>query len=297
VKIAIFGATGHVGRALAHSLAPRGHELILLGRDFDRTTRVAASLPPATYARARPLADAIDEDTDLAVNCIGAGDPLHIRELGDRIIRVTEEADELVLPFVRRRPSRRYVFLSSGAVHNVLPAPAGAGAPAFAKGESSYRRAKREAEERHRADSQAAIADLRLFGFASRFVDPSGRYFLSEILAALHTGGELGTTSEDMVRDYASPDDLADLILAWAANPRNAALDVYTIAPVAKSVLLAACAAKFGLQVRIAPAIESPAKRKDAYYSLDRSAAAFGYLPRRTAAENAVAALQGALER
>jgi nucleoside-diphosphate-sugar epimerase len=282
---------------LGEHFSHQGDDLLLLARSPERAAEFAASLAgPGRAVAMHPDALSRNEPFDILVNCVGLGDPKLVVSMGEKILEVTGDSDDLALSLVRERNGAVYVFLSSGIVHNDLPARVGSRAPAPKAGESAYRRAKRNAEARHRM-LDLPIVDLRLFGFVSRFLDPDGSFFLSQLFAAVRDQEPLETTPGNMIRDYAHPSDLGSIIRACASAPASRAIDVYTRAPVDKHTLLALCASEFGLRQTVLPSIEFPGEEKPGYYSLDRSAADLGYEPEFSAEEAVVATFRALLDR
>ena len=288
-RIALLGSTGQIGRSLADYFSRRGDDLLLLARSPERASDLAAGL--AGVGRkdvSHPERVANSEPFDLLVNALGIGDPRRIADQGEGIVKMTRESDELSLSLLRGAPGAMYVFLSSGIVHNHLPAQSDSSPPSPKPEETYYRVAKREAEARHRAMPELPIVDLRLFGFVSRYLDTAGSFFLSETFSAIRDRKEIATTCDNMIRDYVYADDLGRLIEACASAPANHAIDAFTRAPVDKLTLLDRCAHEFGLCHRTVASITSPAEDKPHYYSLDRTASSFGYQPEFNAEEAVV---------
>ncbi|MNT41260.1 hypothetical protein D3C72_1776150 [compost metagenome] len=124
---------------------------------------------------------------------------------------------------------------------------------------------------------------MRVFSYFSHRQAPQARFFLSDILRALHNGSVLEVAADDMVRDYLTPSDFLQLIdRILQAPPYNAAIDCYSQAPVGKFELLAALGETFGLQHSVAgdQARVNATRPKAHYYSLNRKAEQlFGYVP------------------
>lgn len=289
-RIALLGATAHIAKGLAVSLAKRGHELFL----YARRPAIAAEFiaTQGIQAPAHALEAFGTERYDIVINAIGAGDPGRIAGLGADLFRVTERWDNAVLDHLTAFPDTLYLFLSSGAVYG--------GGFSEAVGEDSrfvvpvnalnkqnfYGLAKLHAEAKHRALCQFNIVDIRVFAYFSRFIDRSGRSFAAELACAAINGTEFETDATDMIRDYAGPEDIATLAECALTNrPFNGPVDLYSRAPVGKFALIDRMASDFGVKARILPSIASVSATgtKACYRSMWRRASDLGWQPRATA--------------
>ncbi len=299
--IAILGASGHIGTALAHEYAQRtGARLDLYTRRPEFIEARTASWSPRAEIRCRPLAALELSDVDLVVNALGAGDPEKIKALGNSIVSLTLEWEAAITQALAASPRALYVFLSSGAVYGRL-VDEGAGRDgrvSFAvnewRSDEVYGLAKFVAEAAHRARPDRRILDVRIFEFVSPFIDVGGRYFLSELFASLVDGTVFRTGAADMVRDYVDGTDLAALIDCFLLrSDANLAVDIFTLRPAAKFEILERLA-PLGLRFEIDPAIPPPAQRTT-YASRHHIAAEFGYKPRTAAADNVQAVAEQVL--
>lgn len=283
LRVAVIGATGHIGRALAVELAPQTR-LTLYARRPEAASVLAARLRPSPEVR--DLSELTHHEHDALVNCIGEGDPSSVPDpaVFDSVTRL---ADDLTLGYLQRFRESRLINISSGAAYCsgfAEPVTGGELRDECTSGDA-YARAKRLSEVRHR-ESDSAVIDLRVFGFFSRWIDPRSTYFMADVLRSLRSGDTLLTGTADFIRDYIAPADLAALVLACAtAGRRNTAYDVYSLAPVRKSEVLAAFVARFGLTYSSDGVTAETSGGKYAYYSLDRRAAELGYRPTRTSLE------------
>jgi nucleoside-diphosphate-sugar epimerase len=273
--ISIIGGSGQIGRALCEQFANRPDwRVTALARDPDQ---LAATLSPNVTTKF--VDDLSGNQDDILVNCIGAGDPTRIRELGKSIIPLTEQYDRAILDVITNRRAALYVFLSSGIVHSRQ----------IEGGEDWYTASKKQAEERHRKHPDLHIVDLRLFGFVSPYIDLAGRFFLSELFAATREGREFLVGSDEMYRDFVHPEDLSNLIELCGRNlPLNCGIDVYSREPVSRDAVLRRFAKEFGLRYRAVNNEElgNPASAKTPhYYSIDQWAAEIGYVPKYSAEE------------
>ena len=140
--VAVTGASGFLGGAVAAALLAAGHEVRALQRrptGVDGVTDVLGSITdPVVVARAVQGADGV---VHLAAKVSLAGDPAEFRA-------VNVEGTRMLLDEARRAGASRFVQVSSPSVAHAGVALAGVGAepasPAHARGE--YARTKAEAE-------------------------------------------------------------------------------------------------------------------------------------------------------
>jgi len=293
-SIGILGATGHVGKVLAAGLSA-DHDVTL----YARRPEVASAFVEARGIRAavEPL-DSLGEARHQAlVNCIGIGDPASVSANPALVYEVTCRADGLLLGYTDANPECRLVSFSSGAAYCsefVVPAhdrtavslEAGALRP-----DQHYGLAKLASEGRHRALSDVAIIDVRLFSLFSRHIYLSAGFLVNEVLRCILDGTTLVTGPVDHIRDYVAPADLCSLVKACIeCEPVNEAVDVYSAAPVGKFELLEAFRERFDLAYTIddSRSAAGATGSKPAYYSLSRQAATLGYAPTKTSLETLV---------
>lgn len=290
MRVAVLGATGHVGRALTAGLAAGGHEVAAHARSLERLDSFLTTLPADHGVRAVEIDRFGDEPVDLVVNATGIGDPSGFGPQARALIDVTEHFDGVVLGYLERHPACRAISMSSGAAYlSDFEAPAGpATVPAGRAGERpdyAYGVVKAASEARHREAGDHAIVDLRLFGFFTRFVDPEAGFLLAQALRCIRSGEVLLTDAVDVTRDFAHADDLTALVAAvTGAPPDNRVYDVYSAGPARKFELLDMLSAHFGLRYAVSEAadVTSATGRKPCYFSTDRAAAGIGYAPRFT---------------
>jgi hypothetical protein len=135
------------------------------------------------------------------------------------------------------------------------------------------------------------IVDIRVFNYFSHTQEIFTRFFITDILRAIQSGEVLITSADNIVRDYIGPADFYQLVSGiLAAAPSNEVVDCYTKAPVDKMTLLAGMQEHFGLQyeVRDAPAGINATGAKKNYFSKNRKAEKFGYLPPNNSLDNVI---------
>lgn len=289
MKIAILGATSQIARDLIVSFsADESQELHLFARRPDEVTQWLASVGLSC----RYLVDYFNKfennEFDAVINFVGVGNPAQAVAMGNSIFDVTLRFDEMVLDYLKTHPSCRYLFLSSGAAYGSSfnePATCDTVASVAINNlapQEWYGVAKLHAECRHRAHPEWAIIDIRVFNYFSHTQDIEARFLITDVLRAIRDKTLLTTSAEYIVRDFLHPLDFYGLIDALlAAPPANTAVDCYSRAPVDKPALLSAMQQAFGLRYEIvtAPIGVNATGSKAHYYSLNRRAAGFGYIP------------------
>jgi nucleoside-diphosphate-sugar epimerase len=296
MRIAILGATSQISKDLVSSFLARDtDELILFARRPEAVKEWLASRGASNRCVVADFAEFNhDERFDALINFVGVGNPAQAVAMGASIFDVTLKFDELALEYVRRHRDCRYLFLSSGAAYGArFDEPVDENAPSIIainslKPQDWYAVAKLHAECRHRSLPDLPIVDIRVFSYFSRTQDISARFFISDIVRAIHAGDTLVTSPENIVRDYLGPDDFHRLItLVLAAPATNDVVDCYTKAPVDKMTLLSAMQQRFGLsyEVTTAPVGINATGAKMNYFSKNRKAEMFGYVPSVTSLE------------
>lgn len=296
MKIAIFGASSQIAKDLIRSFAASGRKDLLLYIRNHEATR--------SWVKREGLEDLCsihDYETygefshEVVINFVGVGNPLRAAEMGETIFEITSHFDDLILKELSRNPSRRYLFLSSGAVYgNAFEEPITDKSHALLpinniQSKDNYAIAKLNAELKHRSRPDLSITDLRVFNMFSRTQDIEARFLITDIVRALMDNSTLMTSSDYMVRDFMHPDDFFRLVeCIIAAEPVNCAVDCYSLAPIDKPSLLKTMTERFGLQYEIvdsATAASNATGAKTYYYSLNRKASQFGYKPNWTSLE------------
>jgi nucleoside-diphosphate-sugar epimerase len=149
-----------------------------------------------------------------------------------------------------------------------------------------YTEAKLRAEARHRKLKHHSVLDVRVFGYAAETLDISGNFFLAELARSIVMRTPFSTSPNEMVRDYAGPDELLALIRTWADHGApNCAVDLYTREPTGKNALLEIAADRYGLKVVRAAGTGSASGSKPFYASMSTAANSLGYFPVRTSTE------------
>ena len=292
MRIAILGATSQIAKDLTISFSTKEDKQLHL---FARRPNDVKQWLKDVGLLGRCLVDDYavfgTQEFDAILNFVGIGNPAQSATLGASIFDITLQYDELGLSYVRQHPECRYIFLSSGAAYgSSFDSPVDGKTNAAVainnlQPQDWYSVAKLYAECRHRSLAHLPIVDLRVFNYFSHTQNMGARFLITDIVRAIRDGTVLKTSADYIVRDFISPDDFHQLVNAILNSPAtNNVVDCYSKAPIDKPTLLAAMQAQFGLQYEL---IEGPAGvnatgSKPHYYSLNTSAANFGYRPRFT---------------
>jgi len=280
-RIAILGANGQIGTGLIQELSGEFNVYAVV--------RNGSTYQDSRVAEVLSYDQLLDHEFFLIINAAGPGDPQLQRTLGHEMFRITEGIDNVVLQYLDRHPSTKYLFVSTGAVHRFLPA----GGANFSipvpevPGSDCYAVSKLLAETKHRSLSSLTIWDVRVFGYFSRHIAADRTFFLSDLRTSLARGVPFRTHGTDFVRDYISFDDLAALVRALLrANAANMAVDVFSAMPLTKAELLETCRSRYGLKIEFESGSTEIVKvTKPRVISDDTAGAAIGYVPLRTSME------------
>ncbi|MDA9281293.1 NAD-dependent epimerase/dehydratase family protein [Pseudomonadales bacterium] len=232
---------------------------------------------------------------DVVINFVGVGDPAKAALMGSSIYEATHFYDQIILNELNRNPSRKYIFLSSGAVYgDNFDVPVTIDSPSkinvnSLRSEDSYSVAKLYAEARHRSLEQFNIVDLRIFNYFSRALNLDARFFISDLLRSIRNGSVFETSGEDFARDFIHPLDFYKLICSVVEKASiNVSLDCYSKSAVTKYEMLALFKEHFGLNYKVVKnfsnSIEATGFKRN-YYSLNHHAEELGYRPDYTSAE------------
>jgi nucleoside-diphosphate-sugar epimerase len=290
MRIAILGATSEIAKDIINLLGKNPqYQLRLFSRRPELVSQWASSLDLS----AQPLSLSLDQfdhsdQFDAIINFIGAGNPQRIQQIGDEILDVTHQYDNMAINYLQRFPKCRYIFLSSGSIFGPdFALPVDMNSCASLKGNTLlasnwYSKAKLAAECEHRLHNDLSIVDIRVFNYFSRSQNLLSNFLITDIARAIQAGSILLTSSENIVRDYIHPTDFFSLLIATLhAEPLNTALDCYSQSPVDKLTLLNALQEHFDLQFQFTETgvDQNPTGSKSNYYSLNKSAASLGYEP------------------
>jgi nucleoside-diphosphate-sugar epimerase len=214
--------------------------------------------------------------------------------MGADIFDVTWKFDQLALNYIRKNSRCRYIFLSSGSAYG-----SDFDRPVLIESTSKipinnltqqdwYGAAKLHAECRHRSYKDLPIIDFRVFNYFSASQDIKSNFLISDIIRSIRDKVIFKTTSVNIYRDYLHPHDFLNLVLSVLSSPpANSVIDCYSRAPVDKLSLLKFMQDRFELNFELIAtnSIVNSTGIKPNYYSLNKKAEKFGYLPTLTSLE------------
>jgi len=238
---------------------------------------------------------------EAVINFVGVGDPYRAAEMGASIFDITLKYDQMILDGLKAEPTRRYIFLSSGAAYGSTFKE-----PACIETLSSininrllpqeyYALAKLHAEGRHRSLMQYNIVDIRVFNYFSSTVSLDTRFFITDLIRSVKNQTIFKTGVDEMVRDYLHPNDFFQLISNILQGPLcNVVVDCYSKSPISKTEVLELFKIRYGLQIKISTMQNSinATGAKPNYFSKNYSASKFGYVPKYSSYDGLVETLE-----
>ncbi|WP_068779047.1 NAD-dependent epimerase/dehydratase family protein [Paenibacillus sp. GM2] len=293
-KVAILGATGHIGKNVTKAFCKNGmYHLSLFVRSREKLVSFLQenNMEYANDISIMDFSNFTSEYYDVVINCTGIGNPGALANDPFLVFKVTEEIDNLVLNYIYKNPETLYINFSSGAIYGTdYEEPASESKKLIIdvnhlSNKDYYGISKLNMEAKHRSLVQNHIVDLRIFGFFSAYIDTQSRFFLTDILNSLNNNHVLNTSSEDMIRDYVHPSDLiAILDLCMNKHKVNDSFDAYSLKPVTKFELLDYFVSNHNLQVNYINDLNGQSRsitgNKNNYYSMNRNAEKIGYNPK-----------------
>lgn len=295
MQIAILGATSQIAKDLIFSFSnEEDKQLHLFARRPDDVTKWLNDVGLSGRYQVDDFSVFGTQVFEAILNFVGVGNPAQAAAMGASIFDATLQYDGLALNYAQQHPACRYIFLSSGAAYGSnFDAPADANTKAIIdinnlKPQDWYAVAKLHAECRHRSLPHLSIVDIRVFNYFSHTADMEARFLITDIVRSIRNKTILKTSADYMVRDFIGPDDFHQLVNAILTSPAtNEVVDCYSMAPIDKSTLLTVMQEKFNLKYEITEVSTNlnATGGKTHYYSLNTSAANFGYRPRFTSLE------------
>lgn len=256
MKICILGATSHIAKGLIDSfIRNRQYELLIYAREESSFQNFPFDIKKDVIRKMGITRDFAKDRFDVIINCIGISDPQKLINSNDLIFQVTEEYDNAILDYLKKRPNTIYINFSSGAVYGrKLDQNIKYGFKTLIDINSIsqndyYGIAKINAETKHRSCKNLNIIDLRVFSYFSRYISLDGSFFLTDIINAIKNNGILITKHGEIIRDFISPNDLFQLILKCIKKIGvNEAFDVISKKPITKSEILKYFTNEYGLK-------------------------------------------------
>ena len=295
MRVGILGATSEIAKDLILSFS-KNHEvsLHLFARNPEKVISWLAQVDLLSRYVVDEFAKFGNQDFDAIINFVGVGNPAQKAIMGSSIFEVTSKYDDLACAYISTHLNCKYIFLSSGAAYgSSFDVPVDAETKATVainnlQPQDWYASAKLYAECQHRSLVHLSIIDIRVFNYFSSTQDMNARFLITDIMRAINDKTLLKVSSHNTYRDYLHPSDFYQLVCKILAAPKtNIALDCYTQAIIDKFSLLKMMHDKFGLRYEFSVAnnVVNSTGNKPHYYSLNRRAADFGYLPTLTSEE------------
>ncbi len=244
-KIAILGATSQIGKSLICEWAGK-YSLYLFGRKPESIKSFLEEIKiSADGMKLLSYQNFLNGSYDLIINVVGPGDPRIIKELGKEILESSQMYDDMVLKYLEKNSKAIYIFLSTGAIYGLNYDDLNKYKNLLSVKEDQldakdfYLLSKAIMEAKHRSLSNYKIADIRIFGYFSRFISLDGGFFLSELINCLLNKQIFRTTKSNFIRDYIGPQDLISFIGHLVnCNAPNGSYDIFSSAPTTKSQII-----------------------------------------------------------
>ena len=237
----------------------------------------------------------IKDNYDIIFNFVGIGDPAKAIKIGSSILDVTHKYDSLAIDYIKKKPSTKYFFLSSGAAYGIKNFFTNVDDLSEAvikindiQPQDWYSVAKLHAECRHRSLVDNNIVDIRVFNYINSSLDINSRFFITDAIRSIINKKQFKTSIKNIVRDYIGPDDFYNLIISLISYGNlNDSVDCYTKSPIDKFSLLKMLQKEFGLNYIIDQSETglNATGTKDKYFSKNFRAEKYGYDPQYTSLE------------
>ena len=291
MKIAIFGATSIIAKEHIKILSQNyDHQLTLYSRKVDQVDSwIKSNLRPRTAISCPYSEFNTAKSYDAIINFIGCGDSQRLSSMISEFEAINDFYDIKILDYVSHNPHTKYVYLSSGAVHNsgfdapILNSNLSKSSIAGPGTTNQYVIAKQKSEIRHRALDSLNIIDLRVFNYLPRKNINNDNSLVGDIFNCLVNKKTFITSSTEIRRDFIDDDMFANAVSAvLSVKNLNSPFDLYSKNFIAKKRLLRVLNKKFGLKFEIQK--EKPLNwgitgLKPHYYSLARELREHNYEP------------------
>jgi dTDP-4-dehydrorhamnose reductase len=207
--IAIFGASGQIGKCLNYYFRQKTDHTLLL---FSRSEN---------YLNYKSF-----QGADVIINCIGYGT---YKEGYDytKIFETSEYYDNMIIEYLKKESESVYINFSSGIVNKQDIA------------EDDYLTVmKQYVEAKHKSYKDLNIIDVRLYSFFSRWANLDDNYLLQSIVKAAMNKTEFVSCGDNLQRNYIHPEDLFDFINSILDIKCNRAYEVGASVHVFKSEII-----------------------------------------------------------
>lgn len=256
--IAILGATSQIAKDLILRFSSDDVVLYLYGRDLKKIKEWSVLYNINVRIENILHIDFFEHSINYTaiINCVGIGSS-KTAVIDAEVYHLTEKYDAVVMKYLSKNASCKYLYLSSGGVHGDIYSTANElnDKCVFNINENKkldwYGLSKLSSEIKHRANSIFSIVDLRIYGYVSEFQDINSPFFLSEMIGCALRGDEFITTTVEMYRDYIHPDDLHRLICKIISyDSINCAIECSSKAYASKKEILEMMSSEFNLKYR-----------------------------------------------
>ena len=289
MDIAILGATSNIAKDLILNLISSNQsiKLYLFSRRTNELRDFFFDREIEFFGQYSEFS--INTTYDVIFNFIGIGDPAKAVKMGANIIDITFDYDTLIINNLKKNPSTKYFFLSSGAAYGINNFFKNVDSSSKSiinindiKPQDWYAIAKLHAECRHRSMPEFSIIDIRVFNYINANLDINSRFLISDALRAILNKHPLRTSKNNIVRDYIGPDDFYNLIKSFlSVSNFNGPVDCFTKSPAKKFEMLDMLKKEFGLEYLVddSPVGINSTGDKINYYSKNYIAKDYGYSP------------------
>lgn len=264
MRIAILGSNGHVANNLFRSFRDNEDNIYQFSREAIPDPFGNSSIYEVfSYNSFNSF------EYDAIINCVGFGNPATIENAGVDVLTVTEDYDNLCLKYLKKNPSTKYVYISSGVANNKLDM------------KNLYQFSKIYAETKHRALPELNIIDIRLYSFFTRFSNLEDSFFMSQLLKSIRDKTEFVTDESIMWRDYINPKDLYSLIqLCLQEDQINGWFNTFSLKSVEKFEILEYFQNNYNLRVKFIPKHTGFSSSNDSsYFAKGTDGVKQGYKP------------------
>ena len=294
-SIAIFGATGHIGKNLsAYFCKEENFEVFLFTRDEKKLEKILAELKLKNNSSIKTYNEFNDSKYDTIINCVGnvsnlwkTSDPTNIIKAEEESIKINETIDTIALEYLKKFPKTKLINFSSGSIYGgKFTTPIKDTILIDEKNQkkidikSPYTIAKINSEVKHRKLKNFNIIDLRLFSFFSKFMDLKSKFFLSDAVYAIKQKKKFLIDGTDFYRDYIHPKDLFSYVKKCIYKDNlNDVFDLCSKKPIGKFELLNFLKVEYGLEYEINSNVKfpNPTGFKINYYSESKKAEILGH--------------------
>lgn len=290
MRVAILGANSQLSQDYIETLLSieSNKELFLFSRNpIDLGKKICSS--PKFY-RSYDYEKFHSYRYDVIINFVGAGDPQKVNELGREIFSITNMYDSLAVEYIKRYPTVKYIFISSGAAYGNIffNGPASEDsiydlAPSDFRDSDYYGKAKYFTEQRHRSYNYLNIIDLRVFSYFSKRQKTNSSFLVVNLINAIKSNRVFETSMDNLWRDYIGANDFYNLLNCIVqAKEANVSLDCFTKAPVDKISLLNIFKENFSLNFKFSEfqKLDIQPNSRKYYFSLKRNyLTSIGYQP------------------